>query len=184
MQWLDSRRRWGRVTLILHWLLALGIALMLGLGLWMVRLDYYHPLYQALPALHRDLGLLLAPLLLFRLLWRGFNARPELAGARWEKGLARFVQAMLLVVPILMVVSGYLVSTADGRPVSVLGLFEVPAPRLEIERLEDKAGAVHAWLGYLLLGLIGLHVAGALKHHFRDRDTTLTAMLGMKGDIR
>ncbi|RTZ80919.1 MAG: cytochrome b, partial [Gammaproteobacteria bacterium] len=83
------------MTLILHWLLALGIALMLGLGLWMVRLDYYHPLYQALPALHRDLGLLLAPLLLFRLLWRGFNARPELAGARWEKGLARFVQAML-----------------------------------------------------------------------------------------
>ena len=167
------------MTLILHWLLALGMALMLGLGLWIVRLDYYHPLYQALPELHRAMGLLL-----FRLLWRGFNARPDSAGARWEKGLARFVQAMLLVVPILMVVSGYLVSTADGRPVSVLGLFEVPAPRLEIERLEEKAGAVHAWLGYLLLGLIGLHVAGALKHHFGDRDTTLTAMLGMKGDTR
>ena len=99
-----------------------------------------------------------------------------------ERLLAQSIQALLLILPILMVISGYLVSTADGRPLEVFGWFEVPAPGLEIENLEDKAGEIHAWLGYLLLGLILLHVTGALKHHFIDRDATLVRMLG--GDTK
>ncbi len=182
MQWRDDRQSWGLVTRLLHWLLAAALLTLLGLGLWMVRLDYYHPLYQRLPEIHRGLGLLLALPLLFRLLWRSFNPRPRLSATPAERMLAQSIQALLLILPILMVISGYLVSTADGRPLEVFGWFEVPAPGLEIENLEDKAGEIHAWLGYLLLGLILLHVTGALKHHFIDRDDTLVRMLG--GDTK
>ena len=178
MQWRDDPKRWGLVTRLLHWLLAAALLFMLALGLWMVRLDYYHPLYQRLPEIHRGLGVLLALPLLFRLFWRLCNPRPRLLAGRLEQFLARTVQALLLILPILMVVSGYLISTADGKPVEVFGWFRVPAPGLEIDNLEDKAGRVHAWLGYLLIGLVLLHVAGALKHQFLDRDEILIRMLG------
>lgn len=166
------------VSLLLHWLLAAGILVLLGLGLWLVRLDYYDPLYRLLPEIHRGLGLLLALPLLLRALWRAANPRPLILAPPLERILARSVQALLLILPILMVTSGYLISTADGRPVEVFGWFEVPAPGLKVDNLEDKAGEVHAWLGYLLLGLILLHIAGALKHHLLDRDVTLIRMLG------
>lgn len=177
MNWRDSNSDWGALTRLLHWLLAAGLLAMLGLGLWMVRLDYYDPLYRLLPDIHRSLGLLLLLPLLFRLSWRLGNPRPPLPASPLEQALARFVQVMLLILPILMVVSGYLISTADGRPVEVFGWFGVPAPGLEIENLEDKAGVVHAWTGYLLMGLILLHATGALKHHFFNHDATLVRMI-------
>ena len=178
----DSRSHWGWVTRWLHWLLAVALFGQLALGFWMVQLDYYDRLYRLLPDLHRSMGVLLTPWLLLRILWRMLNPRPRLTATPGERILALFVQAMLLLVPILMIVSGYLLSTADGRPVAVFDWFEVPAPGLEINRLEDQAGLVHGWLAWLLMGLILLHVAGALKHHFLDRDATLKRMLGEGGE--
>jgi len=173
----DSSQGWGLVTRLLHWSLAAGILAMLVLGLWMVRLDYYHPLYLLLPEIHRTLGLLLFPLLFFRILWRASNPRPVADLEPVERFLSRLVQVLLLWVPILMVVSGYLTTTADGRPLLLLGWLEIPAPGLEIANLEDRAGAVHAALAWLLMGALGLHLLGALKHHFVDRDVLLRDML-------
>ena len=74
--------------------------------------------------------------------------------------------------------SGYLISTADGRGVSVFGLFEVPASLTGIPDQEDVAGVLHEWLAWGLIILAGLHALAAIKHHFIDRDATLSRMLG------
>ena len=177
MNWRDSHQRWGLVTRLLHWSLALVLTAMLGLGWWMTSLDYYHPLYRLLPHIHRSTGLLLALPLLFRLAWRLGGTRPALPAAPLERLLAGTVQWLLLLLPILLVISGYLFSTADGRPVALFRWIEVPAPGLEVEGLDELAGTLHGWLGYLLAAAIVLHVAGALKHHFVDRDPTLRRML-------
>ena len=74
--------------------------------------------------------------------------------------------------------AGYLISTADGRGISVFGWFDVPASITSIPEQEDVAGAVHFYLAWGLVILAGLHGLAALKHHFIDRDTTLLRMLG------
>jgi cytochrome b561 len=74
--------------------------------------------------------------------------------------------------------SGYLISTADGRPLEVFGLFSVPALVAGLEHQADIAGRVHLLLAYGLVGLALLHALAAFKHGFIERDRTLLRMLG------
>jgi cytochrome b561 len=78
------------------------------------------------------------------------------------------------------IISGYLISTADGKSIDVFGLFAVPAIISDIPNMEDIAGKVHWYLALLLISLTGLHTLAALKHHFIDQDQTLTKMLGIR----
>jgi cytochrome b561 len=74
--------------------------------------------------------------------------------------------------------SGYLISTADGRAVEVFGWFSIPATLSGLENQEDIAGEIHEWLAFTLIGLVMLHALAATKHHFINRDATLKRMLG------
>ena len=74
--------------------------------------------------------------------------------------------------------SGYLISTADNRPVEVFGLFSIPATITSIPKQEDVAGLVHLILASSVVGLALLHAAAALKHHFIDKDRTLKRIFG------
>ncbi len=78
----------------------------------------------------------------------------------------------MLVVP----VTGYIISTSAGAGVAIFGLFEVPAVLPKSAPLRDAAISVHYYFAYAGVGLIALHVAGALKHHFIDGDDTLRRM--------
>ena len=73
-------------------------------------------------------------------------------------------------------VSGYLISTADGLGIEVFGWFELPAT-LTGDNQEDLAGEIHEILAWLLMGLVGVHMLAALKHHFINKDQTLTRMI-------
>src|SRR5690554_5438622 len=75
-------------------------------------------------------------------------------------------------------VSGYLITTADGSSISVSGLFDVPSLTGRVKGMEDTAGAVHYSSTWALVGLAGLHALAALKHHSIDRDETLRRMSG------
>ena len=75
----------------------------------------------------------------------------------------------------LLMASGYLISTLDGRPIEVFDWFSVPSI-YENKGLEDTAGEVHEILAYLTIVLATLHAAAALKHHFIDRSRTLVRM--------
>jgi cytochrome b561 len=77
-----------------------------------------------------------------------------------------------------VMISGYLISTADGRAISVFNIFELPALPWSIENQEDIAGDIHFWLACFLVGFASLHALAALKHHFIEKDHTLKRMLG------
>jgi cytochrome b561 len=78
----------------------------------------------------------------------------------------------------LVMMSGYLISTADGRAISVFGLFDVPALITSIPNQADSAGLVHEYAAWALVIFAVVHALAALKHHFIDRDATLKRMLG------
>ena len=182
MQLKNTAQRYGLVAILLHWLVAATVIGLAILGLWMTDLSYYSPYYRSAPFWHKSIGITLAAVLVLRLLWRWGNPRPAHLPnhQRWEVGMAAVVHGLLYLLLFVIVVSGYLISTAKGQGISVFGWFEIPASITGLPSQADRAGAVHYWVAITVLGLAALHALGALKHHFLDRDDTLRRMLGMR----
>ncbi len=170
---------WGGITITLHWLVAATVIGLFILGLWMTGLDYYHSWYQRAPYIHKSVGILLMGVMILRLIWRLLNRPPAPLPnhAAWETGLAHAIHLALYLLLFAIMASGYMISTADGRAIEVFGWFEIPALALGIDRQEEIAGTLHLYLAVTLMGLVGLHAAGAMKHHFFDKDQTLRRML-------
>lgn len=178
MMWRNTRDNYGLINIGLHWMMVVAIAVLLPLGLWMTGLDYYDPWYRKGPDLHRAIGVLTGAVLLLRLAWRIGNRAPDpLSASDWESKAALLVHRLLYLLPLLLVISGYLISTADGRGVSVFGWFEIPATLQGLEGQEDIAGEVHFILAMILLAVVTLHAGAALRHHFILKDDTLLRML-------
>ncbi len=186
IRWHNSSDSWGLVSVLLHWLVAITVFGMLGLGLWMTGLDYYHPWYRLGPDIHRSTGILLFIVILLRLAWRlgeGTPA-PEPNHKQWEIRSAHLAHLLLYLLPLAIALSGYLMSSADGRAASVFGWFSIPAMYTGLERQEDIMGGIHEILAWCLITIVAVHTAGALKHHFIDRDSTLTRMLYISANRR
>lgn len=177
--WLNSRHGYGRVSITLHWVIAIAIVGLFALGLWMTGLSYAHPWYTYAPFIHESVGMIVLALIGLRLVWRVATVTPPLEPGMpaWERVGALGAHWTMYALMVIVVVSGYLIPTADGSPVSVFGWLEVPALVQLHPRQADYAGWVHYWGAWGLIGLAALHTTAALKHHFIDRDRTLLRML-------
>lgn len=180
MQWRNSPAGYGLISIAVHWLVALLVFSLFGLGLWMVELDYYSSWRHTAPMLHKSIGLTLFALMLLRLLWRFFSPPPASLSSysRATRLAAKLGHALLYVGVLVLMSAGYLISTADGKGIIVFDLFEMPALYSGIPNQADRAGLVHEYLAWALVIFAGLHALAALKHHFIDRDVTLLRMLG------
>ncbi|AFL72239.1 cytochrome b [Thiocystis violascens] len=178
--WRNTEETYGLIAVLLHWLIAVVVVGLFALGLWMVDLTYYDTWYRRAPELHKGVGVLLLLTLLLRLGWRLINPvpRPEPDQSLIEQRLARLMHGLLYLLLFLVMTSGYLISTADGRALDVFGLFSVPATLTGLPNQADLAGEVHLVLAIALVTLAAIHALAALKHHFIDRDATLLRMLG------
>ncbi len=181
MKWHNSSSQWGWLAITIHWITAVTVFGMFALGVWMVDLTYYDGWYRKGPALHKSIGITLFLLTLLRLLWRLKNITPDALATHktWERKAAGAVHILLYLLLFMVMISGYLISTADGRGIELFGLFEIPATLHGIEQQEDIAGLIHLILASTLIGTLLLHAGAALKHHFVDRDRTLKRMLGL-----
>jgi cytochrome b561 len=180
MQWRNSSSHYGLVSILLHWLVAVAVFGLFGLGYWMVGLDYYSSWYKTAPDLHKSIGLVLFAVMLGRVLWRWLSPPPAALPnhGRVTRLASKLGHGFLYLGLLVLMLSGYLISTADGRPIEVFGLFSVPATLTAIPDQEDVAGLVHEYLAWTLVIFAGLHALAALKHHFIDRDRTLVRMFG------
>lgn len=180
MQWRNSSNQYGLVSVAVHWLVTLAVFALFGLGLWMTGLSYYDEWYRTAPALHKSIGVTLFAVMLLRVLWRLFTPIPAPLSSHTPavRLLSRLGHALLYITIFTVMISGYLISTAEGRGVSVFGLFEIPALISGLPNQADAAGAVHLYVAWGLIVLAVLHAVAALKHHFFDRDATLKRMLG------
>ncbi len=180
MHWRNDRNHYGLVAVSLHWLVAVTVVGQFGLGLWMRSLGYYDSWYRLGPWWHKGIGVTLFVVLVARLVWRWLNPRPDHLSTHkpYERLAASVAHGLLYLLLFSVMVSGYLISTADGRGLEVFDWFTIPATLSGIEHQEDIAGEVHLYLAWSVIGLAALHAMAALKHHFIDRDTTLKRMLG------
>jgi len=159
--------------------MALALFGMFALGLWMTDLVYYDRWYHDAPEIHKGIGILLLIVLLFRFFWRLINTRPELIGAWWEQVVALSVHRLHYVLMFTVLITGYLIPTAEGVGIDVFGWFTVPATLMFDKQQADLIGNIHRVSAWAMMGLAGLHAGAALKHHVIDKDITLLRMLGI-----
>ncbi|AMA47410.1 cytochrome b [Pseudomonas monteilii] len=182
MQLRNTPSRYGWISIVLHWSVALTVFSLFALGLWMVDLDYYDPWRKAGPDLHKSIGLTLLAVMLVRVVWRFLSPPPPALPSHggFTRVAAKAGHLALYLGLFAVMLAGYLISTADGVGIPVFGLFEVPALVSNLPDQADTAGTVHLYLAWGLVIFAGLHGLAALKHHFIDRDATLLRMLGRK----
>ncbi len=168
--------RYSGIAILLHWALALLLLFQLGLG-WALE-DLPNSTRFIAFQFHKSVGILILVLSLARLLVRLAVPRPApVDGPAATRFLASAVHVLLYGVMILGPITGWIiVSTARVKlPTLLFGL--VPLPHLPVSAaLNVPAETIHGLIGWLLAGLFGLHVAGALRHHLL-RDDVIARMM-------
>lgn len=178
----NTPHQFGRIAVLLHWSMALAIYGMFALGLWMVSLGYYDSWYHDAPEIHKSIGVLLLLTLIIRLVWRVISPPPRPLSSHSPLVRISSVVAHLLLYTLLLaiLISGYLISTADGKPIAVFSWFTLPALFSGAGEQADLAGDIHLWLAWSVVILSILHGLAAIKHHVIDRDNTLKRMSGLR----
>ncbi len=154
---------------VIHDLMAVVIITTIGLGYYFGSLDSQAPNYFSTILLHKSLGVSVLMLFLLRVLVLCLTSTPGLPVSmrKIERIMAMLTKNLLYVVMLLMPVSGYLMSNAAGRPVAWFGL-QLPNVIAESQSLRGIFSELHEFLAVILILLIILHVAGAIKHRFID----------------
>lgn len=168
--------RAGRYPLpmrVLHWLMAAIIIALLVAGIIMVRLDDQVPAkFQVLFPWHKSFGLLAFILVVIRLWVRARSRVPALPEgiSGWERKAVRAGSFLFYALMIFVPCMGYALSStytqSDGEfffGVNLPELLPKNDAQYEVFWLLHRIGA------FVLLGLLVLHILGALKHRFGDR---------------
>lgn len=174
----DSSLGYGVISIAIHWISALLILFLFGLGIYMVDLTYYDDWYHKGPELHVSLGLLVLLLMLLRIIWRTINPTPvDLPAKPIQQKAARLVKIALYLFIFIVITSGYLITTAEGQAASMFNLVKFPVlVELSADNV-DRAGELHEYFAWGIIALVVVHLLGALMHHFVMRDKTLVRIL-------
>lgn len=173
---LPTTQRYSSIAIAFHWTIALLVIVNLIVGIG----------HEAVPALrawmpgHKAIGITVLALTLARVAWRLIHRPPPLPAftPAWERGVAHATHWTLYLLLILMPLTGWLmVSGPEGRrPFTWFGAFDIPY--LPVGGTTAGAGhEAHGVLGWLMLALVLLHIAAALRHHLILRDSILLRML-------
>lgn len=178
MIWRNTTERYGGIAQGFHWTVAILVLSLLVIGVLMTDMKPGPDMFKVY-ALHKSVGITVLTLAVLRLIWKLSNPHPHSLPThqRWEQILARMVHVFLYFAIIGMPLSGWIMSSAKGFPVSFFGWATLPDLVSPNEELSKIANRFHELTAYSLMAAIGLHFAGAMKHHVIDKDATLRRMV-------
>ncbi|HSC98523.1 MAG TPA: cytochrome b [Casimicrobiaceae bacterium] len=172
--------RYNRAAIALHWISALLIIGNLLLGVSMVQLPI-SPRKLHWYLWHKSVGGTVFLLTSLRLAWRVVRPHPDpVAMPSWQRRASVVSQVMLYLLLLVIPISGWLYSSATGVEVVYLGAIPLPNLVPKDKALADTLRLVHVGLNMLLVAVVCVHVAAALKHHFLDGDAVLARMLPIR----
>jgi cytochrome b561 len=180
--------RYTRTAMVFHWLIALLIFANVAL-VWIVDHlpdDMVRPVIDT----HKSFGITVLGLAIMRVLWRATHPAPPLppSYSGWERWSAHAAHGLLYVLIFCLPLSGWMHDSAwkdaPAHPMYLFGL--LPWPRIgwlmainpaDKDYWHDLLGAVHRSFGYVLYAMVVVHVGGALKHQWFDKEPELQRML-------
>jgi cytochrome b561 len=182
MTFRNTTSSWGALSKAFHWIIVLLIV-----NQWLIgrRADALPNGLEKLQALgwHKSFGMTILMLAILRLAWRLMNPVPDLAAETrpWERWLARVSHVLLYALLVAMPLTGWMMSSARNFKVSWFKLFQFPDLVAPADETFRQMQHLHHLLFNLLVGVAALHIIGALKHHFIDRNDVLKRMLPFGG---
>ncbi len=174
---MDRQENYGAVAKFFHWLIFLLLALQFAVGWLMPHIGRDTP-NEGLVNWHLSLGAAILAVIVLRFLWRLRNPVPAPSTlTSWERKLALVTHWSLYLLVFGMTMLGWAAANFRGWTVMLFGVLPLPALAPKGTAWAHTAGDVHITLVYVLLGVIGLHVAGALFHFFIRKDRVMQRML-------
>lgn len=178
--------RYPAIAIALHWLIALGIIGMIALGWTMGDVEDEARAF-ALTQVHKSIGLTILALTLARVVWRLMNPPPpEPMMGPLQSFTARAVHVGFYALMVLMPLTGWIMVSASPTGIGtryfdlapfahIPGLSDLS---LETKKsLQDPLEFIHSKLAWVTIALLGLHLLGAFKHQFADKDHLMARML-------
>lgn len=176
---LNAKTKYSGLAMLLHWLIAVLVIVQWQVAVAAEAAPDKEAAGQIM-ANHFALGVVIFLVVALRLVWRQVSPPPPpVAGhASWERIFARVVHLTFYALLLVMPVAGWIALSSFGEPISIWGLFQLPAlPVPQNPDLGETIFELHGASGIALLVLAGLHALAALKHTFIDKDGTLYRML-------
>lgn len=171
--------KYGRAAMTLHWVVAIVLAAALVLAWVLPRKSA--PGYDAILELHKAVGMIVLVLVVPRLLWRlGNPVAPAVGLTPLEARLSELTHWALYAVMLIIPLTGYLFSSAEGQHIDFFGLFTTASPLPTDRTMSRPLEFIHKTGQYAIYGFVGLHVLAALYHHFVKRDGVLQRMLPLR----
>jgi len=173
---------YGAVAKLFHWTILALIALQFTIG-WLMPDIRRGMQPETWMNLHLSIGLLILTLMSLRALWRLVHGAPppEATLPQWQRFAAGLVHLLLYLVVFALTMTGWFFASMRGWTITAFGM--VPVPRLVAEgsQIGSALGRWHGTLTWVLLAIIGAHVAAALAHAFVFRDGVMRRMLPRVG---
>ncbi len=196
---MSNTTSYTKTAVFLHWLIAIFIFGMFALGWYMSELPKEAPKQMAYDLfdwgvytwqlseevsprtfyfnLHKSLGVTIFALILFRILWRVTHKPPALLASykAWERKLAAGAHHLLYLLMVALPLSGIIMATYSKYGIKWFGAEFIKG--LDNTPMRELFKEVHEIIGVIILLVLILHIVGALKHKFIDKDNTLKRML-------
>jgi cytochrome b561 len=164
------------VAKALHWGIGTILAVMVGLGWYMTEIES-DPGAPWFFGLHQSIGLILAGAIVLRIIWRLTHKPQRLPEhiAGWQARLAQITQLAMYALIVLIPATGIIGSLLSEDGITFLGS-ELARLIPANHDLAEQVFSVHGALIWVLIGLVTVHVAGALKHLLIDKDGVFQRM--------
>lgn len=173
-----SVSHYDRVQVILHWMIAILIVTMIGLGLFMVQLpkeSELPPGQESVRAfwflLHKSLGMTVAMLIVLRVGWRLMHKAPLLPDyvRTWQKRASAAVHGLLYVLMIGVPLTGYMQSMFSKYDTKFWGIVMPRLAEADVA-MREKFSDLHEILVFTLIAVLFIHIGAALKHRLAGND--------------
>ena len=174
----DQDAGYHRPARLMHWIIAGAVLVMIPAGLVMTQDGLTRPVQDALFLLHKNLGVILIPLIALRVAYRLRHPAPPLPASvpGWQRAVARLTHLLLYAALIVMPLSGLTRVMAGGFPIELWEMLGGSRWSGRSQGIADIAKALHRTTGFILIALVVLHMAAALKHALTPRDRVWSRM--------
>jgi len=195
---IQTSTRYTKTAVVLHWLIAIFIIVMFILGWFMADIPKDAPKQMAYDVLdlgiytwqlaeaatprtfyfnlHKSLGLTIFALIALRIFWRITHKPPALLASykAMERKIATGAHHLLYLLMLAVPLTGLVMGLYSKYGVKWFGLDFLPG--LDNKAIREAFAEAHEIIGIILLVVVAVHVAGALKHKFIDKDETMQRM--------
>jgi cytochrome b561 len=184
ISWRNTADRWGAITKLMHWTMALLI-FAATLSIWYItHQDFEHfreqstLTFRAVMPWHKALGFFVLGLVALRLVWRAVDRRPDKVATLkpWESVSASLAHLALYGLTVACILLGWGQVSSNGSVAAIFDWIVLPPLVAKDAALHETFEFWHFWTSWALVALAALHAAAALKHHFVDRDRVLRMM--------